>query len=886
MNIRCKSGEFLRVSVSAETIEVQNEPCIISVVHDISRRVKNEEQVRLLMTAVEATSHGVAITSEKGNLVWANAGFTQLTGYALAEVMGKNPRFLKSGQQPDEFYRHLWKTILNGEVWRGDLVNRRKDGTFYYERMIITPVHADGGGKITHFIAFKEDVTAIKKVSDALVESEQVYRSLFHNMLNGFAYCQMVYQAGEPWDFLYLKVNEAFYALTGLKEVEGRRVSELIPGIRETDNHLLEVYGRVAQLGQPERLEVYIEALADWYSISVYCPQPGYFVAVFDVITERKRAEKELQRYREMMQEMSAMAHIGAWEFDAQTLRGGWTEETARIHETDPRDPINVARGLDFYHPDSRPIIEQAVKEILATGKGYDLELEIVTAKGNRKWVRTIGRATLQQGKVVEVHGALQDITARKATEGLELAKEAAEHANQAKTDFLANMSHEIRTPMNAILGYANLLRRDASLPFEVRRKLETISRSGEHLLSLINNILELSKIESGRLTVRAIGFDLFNLLDDLEQLYRPRAESKQLTLFFIRPPGLVRHLWADQEKLHQMLANLLDNAIKFTRTGWVEVRTAMIGPAPDGRFRLRVEVRDTGPGVTPEELPKLFQKFEQTSTGRASRVGTGLGLAISRQCARLLGGDLTVQSEAGQGCTFCLEMPVNPLAGVSSPGGRNDLPSLPLCPEVAGSRALVVDDIADNRELLVQLLQSAGFEVRAVAAAREALDLCAEWEPRLILMDTRMPEMSGYEAIRQLRAGPAGARIKIISVSAAAFVEDRQEALAAGADDFVAKPFRDLELLEKIRILLGGQPFVGGAAGNRPVPDHLNAGAVRRLPEELRRQLQTAVVVADFDQVNALIEQARSLDPEIARGLADLAGQYDAEHLLRLLTE
>jgi len=247
------------------------------------------------------------------------------------------------------------------------------------------------------------------------------------------------------------------------------------------------------------------------------------------------------------------------------------------------------------------------------------------------------------------------------------------------------------------------------------------------------------------------------------------------------------------------------------------------------------------------------------------------------------------VQSAPGKGCTFRLEIPVNPLAGVASPAGRTDVPVLPMPPEIAACRALVVDDIADNREVLVQLLQSAGFEVRAVAGAREALDLCPAWEPRLVLMDTRMPEMNGYDAIRQLRSGLAGARIKIISVSAAAFEEDRLAALAAGADDFVAKPFRDLELLDKIRILLGGQPVLrpadGGTAGRYPPIAPLSTEAVRRLPDDLRRQLHTAVVVADFDQVMLLIERVKEHDPQVAQGLADLAGQFDAENLLRWLT-
>jgi len=877
--LRRRNGDLFPATLSAEPLAIRHEACMICVVHDLSQRKRSEEQVRLLTTAVQATSHGVTITSDTGAIVWANSGFETMTGYTLAEVVGQNPRLFKSGHQPPEFYRRLWDTILAGQVWRDELVNRRKDGSHYYERMIITPVRATGGEKITHFIAFKEDITALKQISDALRESENLYRSLFHNLLNGFAYCRMLYdESGQPSDFVYLKVNEAFTSMTGLKNVEGRRISELVPGFCETDFGLLETYGRVARPGPPEKFELYVAALRDWYSISVFSPRAEYFVAVFDVITERKRTEAELRRNEEIMREMSAMAHIGAWNFDPQTGLGTWTEEVARIHEIDPSAPPSVERGLEFYPGEYRPKIEAAVKEIIATGQGYDLELELVTARGTRKWVRTIGRARQQDGRVVEVHGALQDITELKTAEQMRLAKDAAEAANQAKSEFLATMSHEIRTPMNAILGYTNLLRRDATLPPEVRQKLDTVNRSGEHLLTLINNILELSKIEAGRLPVRAIAFDLFGLLEDLERLYRTAADNKRLALVFRRAPGLPRQIRADQEKLHRILANLLDNAIKFTSQGQVELHARLEAVGTGGEARLVVEVSDTGLGIAPDELPRLFQKFEQTSSGRAARIGTGLGLAISHQCARLLGGDLTVRSEPDQGTVFHLELPVVPLAALV-PAPVGDTPSPPAGPVAPASRrALVVDDLLDNRNLLVCLLETAGFEVRAVDSASECLALCRHWEPHLILMDTRMPEMDGHEAIRQLRAGPAGGHVKIISVSAAAFEEDRLAALTAGADDFVSKPFREAELLDKIHTLLGST--VSAVAG--PLPARLMAESVARLPGELRRQLHTAVASGDFDQAAELISTIS--EPPVARELAKLAGDFDAETLLRLL--
>ncbi|HAX80374.1 MAG TPA: histidine kinase, partial [Cyanobacteria bacterium UBA11372] len=400
----------------------------------------------------------------------------------------------------------------------------------------------------------------------------------------------------------------------------------------------------------------------------------------------------------------------------------------------------------------------------------------------------------------------------RQRTAELLEAKEAAEAADEAKSTFLATMSHELRTPLNAILGFAQLMKYDSSLSPSYRENLNIISRSGEHLLALINDILDMSKIESGRMLLMENAFDLYMLLDSLEQMFQLQATEKGLTLKFERSPSVPQYLRTDERKLRQILINLLGNAIKFTRFGGVTVRVRMANgkdnynyQLPNTYYQLHFEIEDTGCGIPIAEIKDLFEPFVQSKTNRGFQEGTGLGLPISRAFVRLMGGDLTlVRTAVGKGTTFAFEMQVTLAAAaavaVTAPVRR----AIALEADQPTYRLLVVEDGWENRQLLVKLLQPMGFELKEAVNGLEALDILQSWKPHLIWMDLRMPVMDGYEATQQIRASLEGEAMAIIALTAHVFKEERAAILSAGFDDCVSKPFREAELFAAMSQHLG----------------------------------------------------------------------------------
>ena len=442
-------------------------------------------------------------------------------------------------------------------------------------------------------------------------------------------------------------------------------------------------------------------------------------------------------------------------------------------------------------------------------------------------------------------------------------AKEAAEAANRAKSTFLANMSHEIRTPMNAILGFSQLMLRDRNLDARQNQYLGTINRSGEHLLALINDILEMSKIEAGRTTLNPAAFDLPDLLNDLEMMFRVRTDGKRLSFFVELIGDVPRYIVTDINKLRQVFINVLGNAVKFTDRGGVGLRVRADRRAETGP-RLLVEIEDTGPGISADEQGKLFRHFEQTKTGQQAGTGTGLGLAISREFVRLMGGDITVSSQVGKGSVFSIHLPLKEGEAQAVRSKDNPRHVLRLQPGQAKCRVLIADDIEDNRELLVQILGPVGFEIRLASDGEEAVREFERWRPHLILMDFRMPVMDGHEAIRRIRASPGGKELKIIAVTASAMDENRQELLGIGADDFIGKPFQEVELFQKIHAHLGVEFLYAEepAAGPPEEAAELTPESLAALPRDLIDPMREAVPSADLDQLLAKIQDVEAAIP------------------------
>jgi PAS domain S-box-containing protein len=542
------------------------------------------------------------------------------------------------------------------------------------------------------------------------------------------------------------------------------------------------------------------------------------------------------------------------------------------------RDELIGAPFKDYFTNPERA--EAGIKLVLGEGKVTDYELTARNRDG-KETVVSYNATTFhdRDRKLQGVFAAARDVTERKRYE------QSLQQANRAKSIFLANMSHEIRTPMNAILGFSQLMLRDKDLTPQQCQYLGTINRSGEHLLALINDILEMSKIEAGRTTLNLSTFDLPALLKDLEMMFRVRTDEKKLSFTMDIGSRVPQFIVTDINKLRQVFINVLGNAVKFTQQGRIILR-ARADHAAAARAFLEVEIEDSGPGISSDDQDKLFRHFEQTKSGQLAGTGTGLGLAISQEFVRLMGGAITVKSQVDKGSTFVIHLPLK--EGDAQAVLATDKPRqvLSLQQGQAPCRVLIADDVEDNRQLLAQLLAPVGFEIRLVTNGADAVEEFQRWHPHLILMDFRMPVMDGHEAIRLIRAMADGVQPKIIAVTASALDENRQELIGIGADDFISKPFRESELFRKIREQTGVEykyaeepPLVQPQETAPLTPQSLTG-----LPRDLIGALHDAVVTADLDQMLAKIEKIEKHDPAVARALRRLAEDFEYECLLQLL--
>ena len=490
------------------------------------------------------------------------------------------------------------------------------------------------------------------------------------------------------------------------------------------------------------------------------------------------------------------------------------------------------------------------------------------------------------------------------AKQDAERAKEESEKANLAKSEFLANMSHELRTPLNAVLGFSQLLHRDPFTSPEQRKKIGIINRSGEHLLTLINDVLTMSKIEAGRTTLNENDFDLRAMLLSIHEMMLLKADSKNLKFEFECSQEVTQFIRTDEGKLRQVLVNLLGNAIKFTQDGWVKLRVSQISLQQDSLTKgspnqtvvsLHLEVEDTGAGIAPHELKDLFEAFAQTHAGRQSQEGTGLGLPISRTFIQLMGGELLVKSVVGQGSCFSFNINVSLLENVSTTS--NEFGSvMSLVPGSLIYRILIVEDRWENQQVLIDLLDLVGFEAQVASNGKEAIAACQTYQPNLILMDLQMPVMDGYEALLAIKSQSVKSHRPspiMIAVTANTFEETRIKALEMGFDDFVHKPFQVETLLETIAKHLGfsylrkGSSSATGMKLQNEIKDNLDmikSEDFQNLSSEWKSQIFLAASALDESRLLELIEGMSEEHSRISSTLMMFLKKFRFDQIVNLI--
>jgi PAS domain S-box-containing protein len=891
---------------------------LVLAMEDVTARKRAEEalvEAGALQSAIFNSDNFSSIaTDEKGVIQIFNVGAERMLGYAAVEVMNKiTPADISDPQEviarAKALSAELGTTITPGfealvfKAARGiediyELTYIRKDGSRFPAVVSVTALRDDQSA-IIGYLLIGTDNTARKQAEEALLKAGALQSAIFNSanfssiatdekgviqIFNVGAERMLGYAAVEVMNKITpADISDPQEVIARAKALSAELGTNITPGFEalvfKAARGIEDIYELtyIRKDGTRFPAVVSVTALRDDQSAII-----GYLLIGTDN-TARKQVEAERmlldQRVRDQQFYTRSLIESNIDALITTDPRGIITDVNKQMEALTgcTRDELIGAPFKDYFTDPERA--EAGIKLVLGERKLTDYELT-ARARDGKETVVSYNASTFhdRDRKLQGVFAAARDVTERKRYE------QSLQQANRAKSVFLANMSHEIRTPMNAILGFSQLMLRDQDLTSRQCQYLGTINRSGEHLLALINDILEMSKIEAGRTTLTLSTFDLPDLLNDLEMMFRVRTNEKKL-LFSVEMIGRVpQYIVADINKLRQVFINVLGNAVKFTEQGGVALRVRADGGGATGPFLL-VEIEDTGPGISPEEQDKLFRHFEQTKTGQQAGTGTGLGLAISREFVRLMGGDITVVSQVGKGSVFAIQLPLK--VGEAQAVQTKDIPRhvLKLQPGQATRRVLIADDIEDNRQLLARLLGPVGFEIRLATNGVEVIQEFEEWRPHLILMDFRMPVMDGHEAIRRIRAMRGGKDTKIIAVTASAMDDNRQELMEIGADDFIGKPFREAELFHKIHVHLGVE-YVYAEDAAAPAPEEtaeLTPESLAGLPLDLIHRMREAVVAADVDQLLINIQEVEGRDPHIAQGLRRLADGFEYQKLLDL---
>ncbi|WP_088889251.1 PAS domain-containing protein [Leptolyngbya ohadii] len=780
---------------------------------EIGDRKRAEETLRqqqeLLRTVLDTDPNMIFVKDWDGQYLLANKAAAQFYNMTVDELVGRYDRDFHPDQAAVEQFsienRHVIRT--GEEIFVPEEKITLDDGDEWLQwqkRPLRLP-----GSKTYSVLGIGVRITERKRLEEELRQSQQFLDSIINNIPLA------LFAKDVQNQFRYVLINHHSEKILGFSRDRGMGHTdyELLPEAQANYHHQEDLTA-IQHRTLLELPEHWIEdgrdrLLVRGWKMPLYDAQGNvsHILAVSEDVTDRRHREQALRlivegtaattgdeffqscvRYlAEVLQVRYAIVAmvVNENEADSETPPESTSETALTLRtlsfwqgdswgenfECNPQNfPCRTVLTDELYYlPEGLKTAFPHASELLALGAESYLGVPLVHSSGS-----ILGHLAVMDTQPMQYDAGRELIMRifagragaeleRKQAEGsLRVAKEAAEAANRAKSIFLANMSHELRTPLNTILGFTQLMERDATLNLGQQEALSTINHSGKHLLNLINDVLEMSKIEAGRIILSVETFDLYRLLQALQEMFQIRSQAKQLTLHFELAENLPKYIKTDEGKLRQVLINLLGNAVKFTQAGSVILRAGLQTKTKQGEEpkasleriadRLQIAVEDTGCGIAPEDTVRLFQPFIQTGAGLQAGEGTGLGLAISRQFVQLMGGEIRVSSRVGQGTVFQFEIPIQIADSSKVADSSSDRRVVGLASNQPAYRILVVDDRRENRDLMLRLLNLVGFDTCTASNGQEAVLQWQTWQPHLIWMDMRMPVVDGYEATRQIR--------------------------------------------------------------------------------------------------------------------------------------
>ncbi len=895
-----KDGSRLVGILSARLFTLQGVPHVITVTRNITERklaerAMHDSQMRYQSLVDDIGPNFIVYSHlDNGVLEYVSKGIENIFGIPPAQAIGQNfgeiipwqPGTLATSW---EKVRHMLATGESVVQW--EMYFDRPDGTTGTILVTSHPVKGEDG-TYNRIEGMVEDITKRKQTELDLRQSEERYHSVITAMAEGVV---MQNRNGE-----IIECNAAAERILGLSKEQMRGRTSLAPNwraVREDgapfpgEEHPLPMALRTGQsqrnvvhgVHQPNGNLRWILVNAEpLFQPGAKLPYAG--VATFTDVTNSRTAAQQIEEQRRTLQTVLDHLPAAVQVFSAPTaiplLSNRQAQELLEqeIKHTDI-EKLNThygafIYGTDIYYPPEKMPLVRALKGEISMVE----DMELCRLDGSKILLQVIGAPIFDEKQNITAGVVIfLDITLRKQTE-LELikAREAAEAANRAKSAFIANMSHELRTPLNAVLGFAQILQRDPSLGNHQHEQVQRIQSGGEYLLTLINDILDLAKIEAGRFELFPEIWDTRSVFQELAYMFRIRTEPKNLDFQYEQVTPLPYSLYCDHKRLRQILINLLGNAVKFTERGGVTLRTGYEAE------KLWLEVVDSGIGIAAADLGKIFEPFRQTGTDHYKMQGTGLGLAITYRLVQAMDGTLQVDSTLGQGSVFHVEVPAKAMsttADFHSPVNQPTVIGYHRTEKGGPLRILGVDDLADNRRILHQLLEPLGFAVEEAENGQHCLDLVPNYQPEVIFMDLRMPDLDGLQVTRRLRA--QGFQMPIIALSASTFADDRAACLEAGCTAHLAKPVRLSEVLETLAQWL---PLEWKYA-DTPVQDAVaEEQTLETLTVEQAERIRNLNQIGDIVGLKEFAQDLEASRPQLAKKLSDWVNAFEFDKIEKLV--